>query len=135
MADQVKLVDKALPSPQRYITFEDTELSTGDIIRVVESLGRSADSLTIEAAAGCDLSIRLNSRVNVYPSRQYPEQHPFPWVQNSELLLADPREFDTGVGEILVGNASAQISYSLTDMPISNLEVIFTVGTFTILLS
>lgn len=135
MANKIKLIDRALPSQQRYVIFSNSELASGDIIRVIESLGRSADTLTIDASSGSNLSIRINSRVTVYPNRQYPEQHPFPWVQNGEILVADPREFDSGVGTILVGNATSAVTYQLNDVPIGNLEVIFTTGTFTILLS
>lgn len=135
MADVVKQIDRALPPQQRYVVFSNTELSTGDVIRVFDSLGRPADSVTIECSSGSDLEVRVNSRVKIYPIRQYPSEHPYGWAETGEPVVADPREFNSGVGKIKVGSATSAISYQLNDVPVTDLEVTFTTGTFTIMFS
>ena len=125
MADITKLVDRTLPSNQRYVTFTSDELDDGDVIQVTESLGRPADTLRITTVQGSDLKIRLNTQVTVYPRRAYPEQQPYGWYQNGEQLLASGIQFDTGVGEILVGSATGVVDYEINDLPITDLEVNF----------
>jgi len=135
MANITKTIDRAIPSHQRYVVFTDQEIDSGDVIRVVDTLGRSADTLTIECDAGCDLSIRVNSRITVYPNKQYPEENQFPQAQYGYQNLSDAREFDSGLDLIKVGDAVSDITYTLNDVAISDLEVTFTVSGFNILLS
>lgn len=137
MANVTKLVDRTLPSNQRYVVFASSELADNDVIQVLESLGRPADTLTIDVVQGSDLRIRLNTQITVYPRRAYPEQQPYGWYQNGEQLLASGIQFDTGVGLIDIGSSSSPITYELTDIPIEDLEVNFTTssGIFNLTLS
>ncbi len=135
MADFIKDVGDTMPSEQKYIVVKNTDVASGDVIRVLASLGRNADTITIEADAFSDLSIRLNTFKTVFPLRAYPSQHPFGWAENGEKNLALGTERDTGMDPIVVGNTTAPVQFALNDVPIETVEVTYTAGTFTILLS
>ena len=135
MANQTKLADRGMPSPMRYVTWASSELATGDVLRVLDSLGRMADTLSIDTTAGCDLSIRINSRITVLPIRSKPEDEASGWTLAGYPNVALGTELETQVGSITIGDATSKINYQLNDVPIQDLEVTFTTGTFTILLS
>ena len=133
MANYTAVVNKALQSQERYMKVTESEVNTGDVIRVLDSLGRVADTITIEADALSDLSIKINSRVVVYKPRQYPEQNPFNWEKAPEVK--EQTEFETGVDSLTVGNTTSAVTYQLNDIPIRDIEVTYTAGSFEIILS
>jgi hypothetical protein len=135
MADFIKDVSDTMPSEQRYIVVDEGDVATGDVIRVLQSLGRNADTITIEADSASDLSIRLNTFKTIYPRRQYPSEEVFGWAQYGEKNLTQGNEVDTGMDPIEVGNGVSAVQFALNDVPIESVEVTYTGGTFTILLS
>ena len=135
MADFVKDVTDSLAPSQRYISVTESDVSDGDVIRVYDSLGRHADTITIEADASSDLKIRINSRVKRQARRQYPSEHPFGWARNGEKNLTEEVEYQTNVDQIEVGNTTSAVQFALNDIPITDVEVSYSAGTFTILLS
>lgn len=134
MANITKTIDQALPRSQQYAVFTNTDAATGDVIRVADSLGRPADTLTIETSAGSNLTVRFNSKVTVFPTRNYPENEKVGWTQMGYQNLTQGEELDTGTHSITIGAASA-VSYSRNDLAISDIVVTYTSGTFVITVS
>ncbi len=132
MADVIKKVNEALPPGQRYIVLSESDVATGDVIRILTSLGRTADTVTIEASAGSDLSIKINSRVFVNKRREYPEEHPAFWTAYNDISART--EAVSGADSILVGNPIAS-TFVLNDLVMRDMEVTYTTGTFTIFFS
>lgn len=136
MADRTKPVDKSIPASQRQVKWVKSEVTTGDVLRVADSLGRPADTITIEAAAGSDLAIIVNSKAIIYPRRQYPEEEVGGWVNDGEVNLAGGVEVNTLNPSITIGDATSKIEYSLNDIPIRDVKITFTTSaTFTLIFS
>lgn len=133
MVDFTKKVTGSLEPGMRYISVTESDVATGDVIRVYDSLGRFADTITIEANAASNLQIRINSRVTRHRPRQYPGNYPAYWEGIPEIN--DPVEFETKVDLIDVGNATTAVQFALNDITIGDIEVTYSAGTFTILLS
>lgn len=132
MANVIKTIDQSLPRAQQYAVFSNTDAATGDVIRVATTLGRPADTITIDTSASSDLVVRFNSKVTVFPKRNYPENEKFGWA--SEQNLTQGVELDTGSHSITIGGATAA-SYSRNDLAISDIVVTYTTGTWTITVS
>lgn len=135
MADVVFTIDRGIPSGQRYIVVTQADLSNGDIVRIIESIGRSADTVTVEADAGSDLEIVLNAKRDVAKRRQYPEEHPAFWSEYSFINVNDVTEHDTGLDRIVIGDSGAAVTFVIDDVLVNNLQVFFTTGDFSLLFS
>lgn len=134
MANVSKTIDQALPRSQQYAVFTNTDAATGDVIRVATTLGRPADTVTIETSAGSNLVVRFNSKVTVARTRNYPENEKYGWTLMGYPNLTDTEELDTGSQSITIGAASA-VSYSRNDLAISDIVVTYSSGSFVITVS
>ena len=130
MADSIKLIDRSVG----YITWDNSELATGDVARVLQSLGRVGKSLKIETSAGSDLTVKLNSRMKVYPPLHVDPMKDHPGgLDNFYLDLSQEAEIETNAESITVGGTSVVVfewSGSMRDI-----EVTYTTGTFTMYVS
>lgn len=134
MANITKTIDQALPTSQRYAVFSNTDAATGDVIRVATTLGRPADTVTIDTSAGSNLTVRFNSKATVSQVRNYPENEKFGWTLMGYPNLTVDEEMDTGTGSITIGNTSA-LTYTINDLAISDIVVTYTTGTWSITIS
>ncbi len=132
MANVIKKVNESLPPGQRYIVLDESDVASGDVVRILTSLGRTADTLTIETSVGSDMSIKINSRQYIQKRREFPEEHPAFWTFYKDI--SQTTELETGVDTITVGGASAS-TFALNDLVLRDIEVTYTTGTFTIFLS
>lgn len=135
MADITQLIDRGIPSAERYMKLTDSGVSSGDIIRVEDSLGRPAKHLTIETTAGCDLKVKINGKFKKAVRRQYPGEHPSYFVEYGLQDKNDFREYDANLEFIQIGDSSAAATFSFNEKTIRNMEVQFTTGEFEIILT
>ena len=130
MADSIKLIDRSVG----YVSWTNSDLATGDVARVEKSLHRTGKSLKIEASAGSNLTVKINSRETVYPPLSVD-----PWKHNPGGLdgyypdLNNAGEVTTNAQSITVGAASAVI-FEWAGM-MRDVEVTYTTGTFTMYVS
>jgi hypothetical protein len=137
MADLIKVINRALPPNERYLQYVNTEVANADVIRVYESLGRAADTMTITIVGdGLALKVKINSRVVVAPRRKYPEQEEFMWAEGGYPNLAQATEQLTGA-ELIDVAARGAGTYVFSSIPIRDVEISKGggTGTFAIILS
>jgi hypothetical protein len=130
MADIVKKVDRNIPSPYRTQNFTSEEASTGDVLMVLESLGRPARRMTVECEGG-DMRIRLNVYHMVYP--RIPDREGLMNVSHLPYLTSGLRYKDASTAFVDI-EAGSVYEFS-DDVAIQDVEILVASGTFDIFTS
>ena len=132
MAQIIKRVDKGVQPSKRYQYWssgaEGATISQGDIFMIEKSLHKPAKYLYIETDADCDVQIRLNSQITVYPKRDEILNWPVP----GDDLENEATKTDDSMNAIQIG---ANEVWILDDgIPVSDVQiVVWTAGTFELL--
>jgi len=129
MADITKKVDRGIPGNERYIVFNETEVSGGDIFLVDQSLGRPAGYCMIEADAA--LVFSFNVYRTVIPRRLSPPFNSLDGDGRPNLALATSM-FVSGQELALASGESFELD---NDLQIRDIHIVSAAGTYTVLLS
>jgi len=127
MADIIKKVDRGVPTLQRTQNFTNTDASAGDILKVQESLGRTAKHVVIEATGA--MTVRFNLVRTIYPNRTkeeydclYPETY-------KNLALGQTVEDTTGALVSIGAGESFELD---NDLPVKDIKIVTAAGAFDI---
>tara|TARA_Y100000310_G_scaffold163966_1_gene163842 strand:+ start:137 stop:535 length:399 start_codon:yes stop_codon:yes gene_type:complete len=129
MADIIKKVDRGVSPAQRTQNFTQADLigGDGDILKIQESLGRTAKHVVIEAGAA--MTVRFNVIRTIYPNRTkedydclYPEIY-------KNLALGQTVEDTTGA---LVSIGAGETFELDNDLPVKDIKIESAAGTFDI---
>ena len=127
MADRIKKVDRGISSAQRTQNFTQADAGAGDILKIQESLGRTAKHIVIEAGAA--MTVRFNVIRTIYPNRTkedydclYPEIY-------KNLALGREVEDTTGA---LVSIGQDETFELDNDLPVKDIKIESAAGAFDI---
>ena len=137
MATITKRVDRGIESGKRYQYWLSSEnaddatvIAAGDIFMIEDSLGKPAKYLYIETTVGCNLTIRLNSQITRYRTKDeylnWPVQYP---------ELASPQiTTDSSMAALVMGADEVwEIKGSLA---ISDIQIVsWSAGSFEVMVS
>lgn len=130
MAVFKKLVNKAIPELERLQTFTSSDVSSGDILDIVKSLGSPAAGISIFTSDSSDLSIRFNALQEIYPERDLGDGLGTALDGPSKLLGSVETYIDQTVGSIPIGGDNEKAMHF--SGPIKNIEVTWSTGTWTL---
>jgi len=128
MAKFAKPVDRLVPSSERAQVFTDADVSSGDILDILKTLGGPANKVVIETSGGSDLKVRRNVVRKIYPVRgdgvfDGPlHGQNLNLAQGVEKIDNSMEAQPVGTDEIITG-------------PVNDLEVTWTIGNWTIVVS
>lgn len=127
MADIIKKVDRGISSEQRTQNFTNTDANAGDILKIQESLGRTAKHVVIEAIGA--MTVRFNVVRTIYPNKTkeeydclYPEMY-------KNLALGQTIEDTTGALVSIGANESFELD---NDLPVKDIKIVTAAGAFDI---
>jgi hypothetical protein len=127
MADIIKKVDRGISSEQRTQNFTNTDANAGDILKIQESLGRTAKHVVIEATGA--MTVRFNVVRTIYPNKTkeeydclYPEMY-------KNLALGQTIEDTTGALVSIGANESFELD---NDLPVKDIKIVTAAGAFDI---
>jgi len=128
MAKISKPVDRLVPSQERSQVFTNADATSGDILDILNTLGRAARLVRIETAGSSDLAIRRNVIQTIYPDR---EEGVFDGVLHGQNKnLAQGQEVtDSTIASLAVGTDE------VLNGPVKDLEITWSTGTWTIVVS
>lgn len=129
MAKVTKLVDRLIPSQERTQVFTDADASSGDVLDFLASLGKSARLVRIETTGSSDLSVRRNVTQTIYPQRT---EGIFDGpLHGQNINVAQGQEItDASVVAETIGPDNQDLQG-----PVKDLEVTWTTGNWTIVVS
>ena len=127
MADIIKMVDRGVPTLQRTQNFTNADASAGDILKVQESLGRTAKHVVIEATGA--MTVRFNVVRTIYPNRTK-EEYDSLWPEMYKNLALGRTVEDTTGALVSIG---AGESFELdNDLPVKDIKIVTAAGAFDI---
>src|SRR5687767_4567867 len=123
MANRTKLLDRSVG----YVEWDSSELTTTDVLRIQESLGRPGAHVRIETDATSNRVIKINSRKKVYPPLSSdPYQNNPGGLDGLHADLSNDVEITTNADSITI-----PVSTTWTrDLNVRDIEVTFSAGTF-----
>jgi len=125
MPNVVDPISRGIPSRERVQVF--TSASAGDIIKVADSLGRPAQSVSIESVSG--MSVRFNVVHTVAPPR---EGNDLMYTQGMPNLALAVDVVDDSQTPIPI---SAGETFVMDDIPVKDIQIVTLTGAFTIIVS
>ena len=126
MSRIVKHVDRGIASNTRTQNYTNDDAEVGDILMVGASLGRPAHEVRIESSGG-SMSVRLNVLQTVFPQRGVVDG----LAHTGQMLnLAGGVEYQT-TDTALITIETGTI-YTITTVPINDIELVTVSGTFDI---
>lgn len=132
MAEIIKRVSNALPSPYRSQNFTQEDAVAGDILDIKTSLGRPAKNCTIEIDdTGDGMSVRLNVKRTTYP--RIPRREGLMYVDHLPYLVSGEDYTDETVALV---NIEAGSTYTWETGPaVSDIQIVTASGHFDIFVS
>lgn len=128
MADITKKSDRNIPPNQRSVRFTDTDSDVGDILMVKDSLGHSAQHLTIDSQLG--MTIRLNVYQTVFPLRDTNDGLTQWWPGLPNLALGQTYKNTTNA---LIEIGSGETFVLDDEVPVDDIELVTVSGNFSII--
>ena len=125
MSNVVDPVSRGIPARERTQVF--TSAGAGDIIKVEESLGRPAQSVSIESVSG--MSVRFNVVHSVAPPR---EGNDLMYTKGMPNLALSNECVDDSQTPIPIGAGETFVS---DDIPVKDIQIVSVTGAFTIIVS
>ena len=140
MADITKIVGKHIPSHMRRQTWSSSELaddatviSSGDIVRVKNSLGRSAKNIKFTIVGASDLAIRVNSRHQVFARQSNTTGVPGIDGNFYDNIAVGGEVVDSSIMSQTIGGAASTSFEMDRVLPVDDIELVaWSSGTWTL---